>query len=48
MGLQAKERRAGGTVAPFSLLTPLRWLPPSLATFELWVRRKSIKSGLER
>ena len=27
MGLQAKERRAGDTVAPFSLLTPLRWLP---------------------
>ena len=28
IGLQAKERRAGGTVALFGLLTPLRWLPP--------------------
>lgn len=48
MGLQAKERKAGGTVAPFSLLTPLRWLAPSLAAFEPWVRMKSVKSGLER
>lgn len=28
MGLQAKERSAGGTVTPFGLLTSLRWLPP--------------------
>ena len=48
MGLQAKERKAGGTVAPFNLLTPLRWLAPSLAAFEPWVRRKSVKPGLER
>ena len=43
-----KNAEPGGTVAPFSLLTPLRWLAPSLAAFEPWVRRKSVKPGLKR
>lgn len=43
-----KKAEPEGNVAPFSLLTPLRWLAPSLAAFEPWVRMKSVKSGLER
>lgn len=43
-----KNAEPGGTMAPFGLLTPLRWLAPSLAAFEPWARRKSVKPGLER
>lgn len=49
MGLQVKERRDRGTEW---LCLVLLWssvgCPPSLATFESWVRRKSVKPGLER
>lgn len=49
MGLQAKERRDRGTEwLCLALLWSSVGYSPFLGDFESWVRRKSVKPGLER